>query len=307
MLSVVIPLYNKEKNLCGTIESVLAQTYKDFELIIVNDGSSDNSRSIVNDFKDSRILLIDQENKGVSSARNNGIKQATSVYIALIDADDVWDPNYLSEMLIFIQTYPEASLYGCRYSFQNYNSKIINTDLGLSENYKGYIDYFDYAKYNTLFTSSSVIFRKDTFLKIGKFDETLTRGEDIDLWIRFALTAKVAFYNKPLVIYKLDAENRAFNKSASKEKCLIWNLDRYKQIERSNPVFKEFLDNWRLAHVHNYLVGRSTEVTEIHSLLKNINLKNRSLIWILLKNSPKVFQPFIYRWWIKVKNVINKY
>ena len=306
MISVVIPLYNKEKSIRTTIESVLAQTFVDFELIIINDGSTDNGCHVINQINDSRILLINQDNKGVSAARNRGIQQAKSNYIALLDADDVWDSRYLSKMFFFLQEYPEASLYGCGYSFQNINSEIVMTDLGLSKFTEGYIDYFVYARNNTLFTSSSVIFQKEAFLEIGEFDTTLTRGEDIDLWIRFALNKKVAFYNKPLVIYKLDAENRAIIKASSKEKCLIWNLDRYNQYEKSNPVFKEFLDNWRLAHVHNYLTGVSTEVTEIDTLLRSISLKNKSFLWIVLKYSPKTFQPYIYRTWISIKSIIKK-
>lgn len=306
-LSVVIPLYNKEHNLRETVQSVLSQTYKDFKLIVVNDGSSDNSLGVLSEFKDSRILIFDQENRGVSAARNKGINESKTEYIALLDADDVWDSGYLADMMGFIQDYPEAALFGCGYSFQNINSKVVNTDLGLPVDHRGYIDYFYYAKDNTLFTSSSVIFRKDAFLEIGGFDETLSRGEDIDLWIRFALTRKVAFYNRPLVIYKLNAENRAFNNPVTKKQCLIWNLNRYSQFEKSSEEFKEFLDNWRLAHVHNYLTGTSNEVTEIGSILNSINLKNKSLVWTILKHLPKVLQPYFYTWWGSLKNALKVY
>jgi glycosyltransferase involved in cell wall biosynthesis len=306
MISVIIPLYNKEISISATIKSVLSQTFQNFEIIVVNDGSSDKSLESVSSIIDSRITIINQENKGVSTARNIGIRQSKYFYIALLDADDIWDPDFLKEMQYFIRSYPEASLYGCGYSFQNLNSEIFTPNLGLSKEYKGYLDYFDHAKYNTLFTSSSVVFRKADFIEIGEYDSHLIRGEDIDLWIRFALFKKVAFYNKPLAIYKLHAENRALNRPVSKEKCLVGNLTRYNQYELTNPIFKEFLDDWRLAHVHNFLTGKSTEVTEIKSLLYDIDLKNRSILWYILKFSPKGIQAFIYRSWIAIKSKMIK-
>jgi glycosyltransferase involved in cell wall biosynthesis len=306
MISVVIPLYNKDRSIRETVYSVLGQSFSEFELIIVNDGSTDESLKIVSEITDPRISLINQQNEGVSAARNAGIRRARYNYIALLDGDDLWDSTYLMEMNSFIHSFPDAVLYGCGYLFQNSDSTFTTTDLGLKSLYKGYIDYFVLAKNNTLFTSSSVVFEKDAFIKIGEFDKKLTRGEDIDLWIRFALNEKVAFYNRPLVIYKLDAENRAKFTPTPKEKCLIWNLDKYKTYEIHNPVFKEFLDNWRLAHIHNYLIGESTEVTEITSLLNAINMRNRSFLWIVLKHSPKAIQPFIYRTWISVRSFLKR-
>jgi len=305
-LSVVIPLYNKEQNLRATIQSVLSQSYRDFTLIVINDGSTDNSLAVLNEFKDSGVIILSQENKGVSSARNRGIKEAATDYIALLDADDIWDHGYLSEMISFINDYPLASLYGCGYSFQESHSGVVETNLGLQANYKGYIDYFVHAKDNTLFTSSSVIFRRDAFLALGGFDESLTRGEDIDLWIRFALHKKTAFYNKPLVIYKLDGENRALRARVPSDKSLLWNLERYKQYELTDPVFKQFLDNWRLAHLHNYLTGVSTEVTEIKPLLRDIDLKKYSKLWRALLYSPKPIQPIIYRIWISLRSKFKR-
>ena len=297
MISVIIPLYNKEKNISDTINSILTQTFQNFEIIVVNDGSTDKSLGIVSAIIDKRITIINQENRGVSSARNNGIKHAKYNYIALLDGDDLWSSSFLREMSSFIQAFPGASLYGSAYSFQHPDSTITTPDLGLKIHFQGYIEYFILAKNNTLFTSSSVVFRKDAFIEIGEFDASFTKGEDIDLWIRFALHGPVAFYNKSLAIYKLDGENRAFTQPTSKEKSLIWNLDKYRVYENTNQVFKEFLDNWRLAHINNYFKGIKNEVDEIKSLLKDIDLKKYSLIWTILKNTPSFLQPFVYRTW----------
>ena len=306
MITVVIPLYNKEVSILNTINSVLNQSFSDFELIVVDDGSVDNSLLNIKSINDQRLKVISQQNSGVSVARNNGIGQAKCNYIALLDADDLWSVSFLEEMSSLIRDFPDASLYGCGYSFQNIDLTLSTPDLGLKSNFRGYLDYFVNAKNNTLFTSSSVVVRKDDFLEIGEFDTRLSRGEDIDMWIRFALNKKTAFYNKPLAVYKLDGENRALKIPVPNDKSLLWNLDRYKQYENTNPVFKEFLDNWRLAHVHNYLTGASTEVTEIKPLLRAVDLKSYSKLWTILSLTPKPFQSVIYRIWISLRSKLKR-
>lgn len=110
MFSVVIPLYNKSENITRTLKSVQEQTHTDFEIVIVNDGSTDDSVEKVEDFKDSRIKLYHKKNGGVSDARNYGISRSTRPFIAFMDADDLWKPNYLEEMAKLIEEYPEAGM-----------------------------------------------------------------------------------------------------------------------------------------------------------------------------------------------------
>ena len=109
-ISVVIPLYNKAASITSTIQSVLAQSYPYFEIVIIDDGSSDNSVQKVRLIDDKRIKLISKQNGGVSSARNEGIRQAQYDYIAFLDADDLWKPTYLEELVKLITDFPEASL-----------------------------------------------------------------------------------------------------------------------------------------------------------------------------------------------------
>jgi len=303
MFSVIIPVFNKEHSIATTLTSVLHQTYKYFEIIVINDGSNDNTLSVISQFKDDRLKVITQVNQGVSIARNKGVSESKYNLIALLDGDDIWDKNFLNEMYGFIQLNPEDDLFGCAYSFGNSEKNIFTPDLGLGEHFKdGHLDYFSAAKVNTLFTCSTVVFRKGAFNDLGKFDTTLSKGEDIDLWIRFALNRKVAFLNKPLAIYRLNSGNRASNQTTNPIRSLIYNLDRYKNYEAKDPVFKEFLDNWRLAHIHNYLKGNRNEVKEIYTLLNTINLDRYSLIWKCLRYTPKILQPTTFKLWTLVKN-----
>ena len=114
-LSVIIPLYNKESYIKNTLRSVLEQNFTDFEIIIVNDGSTDNSLEIVSSFKDERIQVIHQPNSGASSSRNKAIQSAKTEYIAFLDADDFWFPNHLEELVQLIQDFPNCGMYCSRY------------------------------------------------------------------------------------------------------------------------------------------------------------------------------------------------
>ncbi len=118
LFSVVIPLYNKEKFIYNTVESVLIQSYINFELIIINDGSTDNGINIVNGIDDDRIIIFHQENSGVSVARNKGIEVAHGTHIAFLDADDLWEVDYLSSINSLINDYSEASIFATSYQIQ---------------------------------------------------------------------------------------------------------------------------------------------------------------------------------------------
>jgi len=286
---------------------VLSQTYQDFEIIVVNDGSTDDSEQRVLSINNDKIKLFTIPNQGVSAARNVGIEKSSNDLIALLDGDDIWDDTFLQEMVDFITEFPNASLYGCAYSFMN-NNNISTPNLGFEPNFKSYLDnYFVIAKNNTLFSSSSVVFRKHDFYEVGIFDENLTRGEDIDLWFRFALKRRVAYYNKPLAYYRLESENRAMNKFVSHDKCLIWSLKRYSSYEINNPEFKMMLDNWRLAHISNFMYRTTTEIDEITPLLKQMDLKNYSFLWTILRYTPRFLQRFVYFLWLKLRTIIKSF
>ena len=304
MISVVIPLHNKEDSIVSTIKSVLSQTYRNFEIIIINDGSTDDSEQKVLSINDERIKLFTVPNHGVAAARNLGVEKSSFNLIALLDADDVWEDTFLEEMIGFISEYPNASLYGCGYFFQLSEHEFQTPNLGLQKEGKLYIeDYFFLAQNNTLFTSSSAIFRKQDFIEIGRYDTQFSKGEDIDLWIRFGLFKTMAFYNKPLAVYRWHAENRAMNKTISKEKCLIWNLNKYTDFESSNKLFKNFLDKWRFAHIANYMNGNRTEVNEITPLLKSVDLNNYSFVWKIIRYSPQLWQKSIFVVWQFIRKI----
>ena len=299
MISVVIPLYNKEKYISKAIQSVLDQTFTDFELIIVNDGSTDDGPAKVRRFTDHRIRMIDQPNAGVSIARNNGVNLAKYDYIAFLDADDWWHPDFLLGMKKLIDAYNDAAIYGCNYFYvKNRQNRI--SKVGIPESFEaGYINYFKtYANTFTVpFNCSFVVVNRQKFNDVGGFNPKLKFGEDFDLWVRMALKNKVAYQNKPLAYSNQDVqvENRAlgFGKLYNKEHHCIFNFGFLKEEEQRNSDLKKLMDGLKLRSLINYRLQRKY-TSEIEILFKNINWKTQPAFYRFVYRYPIVIVQFFY-------------
>src|SRR5690606_23891239 len=167
--SVLISLYNKESFIKSTLESVLDQTFQNFEIIVINDGSTDDSEAVVNSISDHRIKYFKQENKGASSGRNAAISNASGEYFALLDADDLWQENYLETIHQLIKAYPNESVFATAVNIETSNgnnrSAYSIKDIRDGETYV--VDYFESSYINTLLTSSSTVVHHSVFEKIG--------------------------------------------------------------------------------------------------------------------------------------------
>ncbi|PKN38346.1 MAG: glycosyl transferase [Deltaproteobacteria bacterium HGW-Deltaproteobacteria-2] len=193
--SVVIPLYNKESTVERSIRSVLRQSVQDFEIIVVNDGSTDNGTLIVESIKDSRIRLIHQANQGVSAARNRGIIEAKHEFIAFLDADDEWLPEFLKRIRRMVDRFPECDLYATRYYFDSSSRRRSAIVRGLPDDFEGIIgNYFNIAlNSNPPVWSSATCVRKSVLAKIGGFPVGVKSGEDLLTWARIASRYPVAY------------------------------------------------------------------------------------------------------------------
>jgi len=172
LVSVIIPIYNGEKFLQSTLESVFAQTYSNIEVIVVDDGSTDNSSSIAKSFPD--VRYIGQKNMGVSTARNRGIEFAAGDYIALLDADDLWDPKKIELQISYMEQNPDIDMTGTKTKNFLDLGTILPVWLQKNENWE-LVEYIN---------SSSIVARRNVFKTVGKFDETLPSGEDTDWFWR---------------------------------------------------------------------------------------------------------------------------
>lgn len=201
MFTVVIPLYNKEQYIVETIHSVLKQTFKEFELLVINDGSTDNSLKRLKSIEDDRLKIINQTNQGVGAARNAGFQNAKFDWIAFLDADDYWSPVHLNELYKVIQKYPSSGMVATQNKIVDIKSRdhIVTNH---KENYKiRRIDYFaEAAKKLTIVHSSSVAIKKQVYESIGGFSNH-TMGEDLEYWARAALAFDVAISEKPTSYY----------------------------------------------------------------------------------------------------------
>lgn len=285
LISVVIPLYNKEKVLLKTLESVRKQTFINYEVVIVNDGSTDRSLEMVSNYfvendtfsNQSNIRLISQVNSGVSAARNIGIKESKGEYIAFLDADDEWLPDYLSTIYFLLRKYPECDVFGTQYFYkepeQMYEANIKGFSFASQD---GLIDnYFEMAVTGRppLWTSAVVV-HKEALLAVGGFPN-IKMGEDLIVWAKLACNYKIAYYKKALSVYTRIPENYSTGaKSANsllspkndvggeflfqlaknhplvrglKRYCFLWHKMRFVMLVgdgRKKEAFVEYIKTW---------------------------------------------------------------
>ncbi len=240
MFSVVIPLYNKQDSVYNTIQSVLIQTFDQFEIVVIDDGSTDDSVQVVRQLTDKRIRLIQKENGGVCSARNRGIMESRYDYIAFLDGDDIWDESYLAEQYRLIQDFSDAAMWGINFAHID-NGNMESLETGLPNDFRGYvINYFANKCVSDLFCSSSVVVRKSAFERTGLFDERIKYGEDLDMWYRIILNFRVVFDARLLVFYRQDADNRALGRYCALKYYLPYYVDKYDKYKK-NEVFYRFI------------------------------------------------------------------
>ena len=317
LFSIIIPLYNKAPYIERAIQSVLSQTFQKFELIVVDDGSTDDpfaqlsviSQQLSVDVPEiyKKIRVFQQQNQGVSTARNNGVKLAKYDYIAFLDADDSWETTYLEEMKGLIATYPNAGIYGSSYFIVKNGKKRI-APIGVEKNFdRGLINYCQvYSKTlcMPLWTGATII-RKSIFDLENGFNPRLKLGEDFDLWIRVAIKHSVAFLNKPLANYNQDVEEVfrgvVQNKIYIPETHFIFNLDYLSEYELTNSDLKELLDLLRVYTLERYRL-KQAYTTLVKKEIDKVDFSQQRLMVKLLYFLPV---PLLLVWYY-LKNYIRR-
>ena len=308
-ISVVIPLYNKQNSIAATLQSVLAQTYTNYEIIVVDDGSTDDSARVVEELmKNSpsfqggnRGRLIRKPNGGVCSARNRGIQEARYDYIALLDGDDLWDEHYLEEQVKLIQDFPEAKMWGINFAEMSNGELIRKLPTGLLEGYRGYVEnYFQIpGRISDLYCSSSVVLQKEVFDKVGYFDERIKYAEDSDMWFRIIATYPVVFYDRYMVFYQYDAENRAMNRTRLLRCFLPYYVDKYQDFKH-NIVFYKWINRWAANLIRSYYFDPSKEQ------LEDARIATRKLDYTVIPPKYKLLYKAPY-WMAVVLNKLDKW
>jgi len=212
MISVIIPLYNKARHIKRALDSVLAQTFQGFEVIVVNDGSTDGSERVVENYKDPRVRLISQSNAGASAARNRGISEARAGLIAFLDADDEWLPGHLAAIDRLARKYPECGAFCTNHRTVGADGRIRPSSFTFApgSSTDGVIhDYFKQVLTGYPMNSSKVAVPRRVFDECGVFPEGEMEGEDLDMWCRIALRFPIAYSAEVGATYHADSENRA--------------------------------------------------------------------------------------------------
>ena len=206
-ISVVIPLYNKASDIYLTLTSVLAQTLRPREVIVVDDGSTDGSAEIVERMieNEPHVRLVRQPNAGVSAARNRAIEMAQGEWVALLDGDDLWSPDYLKAVQQMIERWPECGAYGTGFYVEDKVRRIV----GATPEKTGKVDFFAESMWRYVLIPSATTLRRDLVLRLGGFPVGMRMGEDQYLWTKIAREAEVAFYAEPMIIYQKSASNNS--------------------------------------------------------------------------------------------------
>lgn len=287
--SVIMPLYNKAPFVRKALESIASQTYRDFELIIIDDGSTDNSAAICEEFfqtfnhslahsinvnRSFVHSFIRQTNSGVAAARNRGVAESHGEFVCFLDADDWWEPTFLEEMAKLINEYPEAGIYASNYIYY----KPGKTHIALSLP-RGCIDYPEaYLQSGSMpVTSITTCMPRKVFDEMGGFPFGIKLGEDFLLWAKTAIQYPIAFSEKPLAYYNNDvpASLRATRNLHAPEYHMLFNLGplereiKQSTTDQQSAAWKQLLDKLRVSGLMDYWLSAeyheaaATELTKV--------------------------------------------
>lgn len=295
LFSIVMPAYNSEKTILESIDSIRSQTFTDWELIVVDDGSIDRTRDIVTGLKDERIHVLIQQNSGVSIARNKGVEHASGDIVCFLDSDDIWFPEHLETIVDMKSKYPDATCFVTNYYFGiTYEQKRLPIIRGIrnTQDYQ-YID--NYLQLlctsDPLIHTSSIAVNKDCFFKIGGFPTNIIAGEDTIAWIKLFLDGNkiiytatpLSFYNIPLPgerkIRVSDQDSDLF------EEEIITLISKYKSQE--NPL-TQVLSNWYKIRSSTYLQHGKNKLARKYCIksFSHSHQKKKLLIYFLLTLFP---------------------
>ncbi len=252
LISVVIPVYNGEKTIRETIESVINQTFGDFELIVIDDGSHDSTLDIVKGIPDSRLKVFSFPNAGLAASRNRGIKVACGDYISFIDADDLWTPDKLEAQLKALQTHPQAAV---AYSWTDCIDESgqfcrRGNHITVQGNVYAQLLLTDFIE-----NGSNLLIRSQAFQNVGYFDESLPAAEDWDMWLRLAANYEFVVVPSPQVLYRLSATSMSANVVRQEAACLRVIEQAFTQA----PDSLQYLKKLSFANLYKYLTFKVLE------------------------------------------------
>ncbi|PKL35532.1 MAG: glycosyl transferase [Spirochaetae bacterium HGW-Spirochaetae-1] len=270
--TIILPTFNRHEKTRNAIESVLSQTYRDFELVVVDDGSTDATPRLQEEFS-RRITYIRQDNGGVSAARNRGLRQAQSPYLAFIDSDDLWLPHKLEEHKNFIVANPTIRIHQSEETWIRKGRRVNPRTKHLKKDGHIFIPSLDLC----LISPSAVVMHHGLFDDYGFFDENLPACEDYDLWLRITAHEEVGLIKKELMVRYGGHEDQLSQK--------YWGMDRF----RIYAIIKILAQCDHTLPLEYQLAAKDKALEKLHILLAGSKKRERSeLIEILADMIEKV-------------------
>lgn len=270
IVSVIMPCWNRERFIGDAIRSVLAQTLADFELVVVDDGSTDGTREVVASFSDPRLRCHHCNHRGISAAMNTGLAAARGRYIARLDSDDVWLPEMLEIQVGVLESRPEIGLAYSRAECTDSEWKPLGMSWGYPLRYPG--ETFRSMVYNDCTCNITVVCRRECFQRAGNYDEALETSEDLDMWLRVARHTQFAFTDRVLARVRLHGDSITGGISDSRDV----------QMEKRGMVFDKLFATPDLPPEIVALKGH---------VYSNLHLSN-GLLWIGHGKFRKAFHAF---------------
>jgi hypothetical protein len=292
-VSVIIPVYGVEKYIAATVQSVLDQTYKNFELLIIDDASPDRSIEICQQFTDPRIKIIHQTNRGLAGARNTGIRHAQGEYLAFLDGDDLWLPQKLEKHIAYLENSPAVGVSFSRSAFINEAGKTLGTYQ--MPNLKGTSTLYLLCR-NPVGNGSAAVIRREVFeaikfqdnlrgtVKNFYFDEHFRQSEDIECWIRISIKTdwQIEGISEALTLYRVNSGGLSAN--------LLKQLDSWeKVIEKTRSYAPELVTQWETLARAYQLQYLARNAVRLQAGSIAVQLVNRALAtnWRILLEEPR--------------------
>ncbi|MBD2730343.1 glycosyltransferase [Nostoc sp. FACHB-892] len=280
-ISVIIPAYNAEKTIKETIESVQQQTFTDFELIVINDGSQDKTLEILHTIKDERLQIFSYENGGLPEARNRGIKRASGEFVSFLDADDLWTPDKLELQLVALQQNPDA---GVAYSWnlcmfeKEGTLSFVNA---ASPPFEGNV-YPNLLLENFVGNGSNILLRRQVIESVGNFDRTLKSFEDWEFYLRVASVWNFVLIPQRQIIYRKVSSSMTSKVKVMEEQ----GLRLIEKVYRSVPPELQYLKNQTLANFYSFCADLNLNV--IYNTNDNRGFQAQRKLYLAIQLYPKI-------------------
>ncbi|MBN2331851.1 MAG: glycosyltransferase [Deltaproteobacteria bacterium] len=231
LVSVIIPTFNRSSQVVEAVQSVLEQTYRPLEIIVVDDGSTDGTREHVAAYSDRCTLLSSKENRGVSAARNRGIRKSCGQFVALLDSDDLWLPDKLAHQIAFFRRHPQALICQTEEIWMRRGVRV--NPRKIHRKYSGHI--FSRCLPLCIVSPSAVMIKRELFDLVGLFDEQLPACEDYDLWLRIAAQHPIFLVRQPLIVKRGGHEDQLSRTVLFLDRYRIQSLCKLLQGARLTP------------------------------------------------------------------------